>query len=326
MNILLVRIGRMGDIVMILPALLALKKRYPHACFYALTTPDGVRLLRIAGLVEVDKLWSYRHTLFQRLVDTRRIKRLLRRHHFDLVYCFERKQRIINLLPAHTEVLPAQTAVIHYALRCLALVKADALRVSPYLSIPIGVNESVLAALKKNGITDKTILIGLHPTYSGYGKWFHQREHTHRLWPVDSYAMLAKRLHQFANKTGLPLMVVMDLLPSERAIGEAIIQASGGAARLLTVTGDFQRYLALISRYNVLIAANTGVMHLAAALNTPVLALFSRLHPNDCGPFMPDERCMVLRAEDTMESQRGLAAISVEKVFDGVCRLLGMAQ
>jgi len=69
----------------------------------------------------------------------------------------------------------------------------------------------------------------------------------------------------------------------------------------------------------LLVTPNTGPMHVAAAVGTPVVALFSGWSPAECGPFVPPERARTLRAEDTAEPGRGLAAISADAVFEA-CR------
>jgi len=45
MKILVIRIGRAGDMVMITPALMALTKKYPDAEITILTSPNGRRIL-----------------------------------------------------------------------------------------------------------------------------------------------------------------------------------------------------------------------------------------------------------------------------------------
>lgn len=67
---------------------------------------------------------------------------------------------------------------------------------------------------------------------------------------------------------------------------------------------------------NLLVSANTAPMHIAAAVNTPVVALFDGLLPEDCGPFMPSEQYTVLRAEETGKTEAGIAAITPESVLD----------
>jgi ADP-heptose:LPS heptosyltransferase len=63
-------------------------------------------------------------------------------------------------------------------------------------------------------------------------------------------------------------------------------------------------------------------MHVAAAVGTPVVALFSGWSPAECGPYVPPERVRILRAEDTPSPERGLAAIGADAVFAACGELL----
>ncbi|MBN1164353.1 MAG: hypothetical protein JXB45_07225, partial [Candidatus Krumholzibacteriota bacterium] len=58
----------------------------------------------------------------------------------------------------------------------------------------------------------------------------------------------------------------------------------------------------------------------AAALGTPLVALFSGHTPDECGPFCPAERFVTLRAEDTGRAHKGLAAIDVDRVYQACLR------
>lgn len=323
MNILLVRIGRLGDIVMILPAVKEIQRLYPKATIHVITSPDGIRLLKAFGL-NPGTMVQYKNNVLSRLRELYKVRRFIRQQPFDLVYCFERKKRTVSWLPAQAKIIELSPQLQHYAWRCLKLVtpspgqdyKRHYLPVNPQKIQPL------YAFLSTQGITPETVLIGLHPTYSGFNKWGKGKESMHRLWPGQSFARLARMLADYGRKNGLDIKVVMDLLPEERSLGGQIQAASQGSAVLLPTEPDFQRYLCFLQRLNVLVVANTGVMHLAAALGTPLVALFSELHPDDCGPYMPAEAFKVLRAEDTPNPERGLDSISVEAVFDAVLTLL----
>jgi len=102
-------------------------------------------------------------------------------------------------------------------------------------------------------------------------------------------------------------------------MAEALRARAEGAVTILSGPPDFERYKAVLERLRLFVVPNTGPMHVAAAVGTPVVALFSRWSPAECGPFVPAERQRVLRAEDTPEPGRGLAAIAAERVFDA-CR------
>ncbi len=67
---------------------------------------------------------------------------------------------------------------------------------------------------------------------------------------------------------------------------------------------------------NLLVPAFTVPMHIAAAANTSVVALFFGLFPEDCGPFMPPEQYTVLRAAEAGKPGAGIAAITPESVLD----------
>jgi len=56
-------------------------------------------------------------------------------------------------------------------------------------------------------------------------------------------------------------------------------------------------------------------MHIATAVNTKIITLFSKHIPSDCQPFMADDQFTVLRAEDTQHPEQGLSAIKPEVVF-----------
>jgi ADP-heptose:LPS heptosyltransferase len=63
-------------------------------------------------------------------------------------------------------------------------------------------------------------------------------------------------------------------------------------------------------------------MHIAAAVNTNIIALFVDWDPVDCGPFMDNEYYVVLRAEDQQSIETGLKAIKPEMVLNACIKFL----
>jgi ADP-heptose:LPS heptosyltransferase len=63
-------------------------------------------------------------------------------------------------------------------------------------------------------------------------------------------------------------------------------------------------------------------MHVASALGTRIIAFFSMKDPGDCGPYMPHEKFIVLRTEDTDQPEIGVASIDVDSVLDASMKLL----
>ena len=107
----------------------------------------------------------------------------------------------------------------------------------------------------------------------------------------------------------------MDLLPEEKELGQKIVNASNDTITLLIPPPNFERYKATLSRMNFLIAPDTGPAHIAAAVGTNLVALFSGHNPNDCAPYTAMNKLKILRAEDCQHPELGLAAISAEDVF-----------
>ena len=321
MNILVVRIGRLGDMVMILPALHAIRLLYPLANIYALTSVDGQRLLPLAG-IDPSRILRYRPQLIYRYIESRRIKNFIAEQGFDRCYCFETKPRTLGLLPSNTIAMAPSPSLQHYAHRCLSMVLAPESIASPqqaYLSLPSIQHLHQAEAEKPRS---KTLWLGLHPTYSGFGKWSKRSEHKHRLWPLASYAELAKAMNDYAHAHGIDLKIVMNLLPHEQAYGRQLEHMSQGTIQLLSSPPKFSSYLAYLQQLDILIVSNTGVMHLAAALNTSVVALFSDQDPGDCGPYMDKRRFKVLRAEETPYPFDGLKSIKVNQVMEATISLL----
>jgi heptosyltransferase-1 len=324
MKILFIRVGRMGDMVMLLPALLEVRRQHPEACLYMVTSKDGLRLMHKLGFKE-DQLFLYRPRALYRLRERFRFKRYLKKNQFDKIYCFETKPRWRAMLPGYAAIIQLQNKVEHYSSRCLQLVASSLKEIppTPYLSVQSHQAKTLNSSLLKLGITDKTFLVGFHPTFSGYGRVGNKTERIHRLWPWQNFTSFAKMLTKFADEQDIDLKIVMDLKIEERRLGLKIQEMSQGRVLLLRDRLDFERYLCLLQRMNLLVTANTGVMHLAAALDTPMVVLFSGYDPADCGPFMSSGRYKVLRAEDTVNPMLGLQSLDVEKVFQATVGFLG---
>lgn len=99
-----------------------------------------------------------------------------------------------------------------------------------------------------------------------------------KLWPAEKFGALAAMLREH----GLPSLVTWG--PGEDGLADRVVAASGGAARRCFAT-TLLEYVALARRARLVVAADTGPMHLAAAVGTPVVALFGPTDPARNGPF-----------------------------------------
>lgn len=136
-----------------------------------------------------------------------------------------------------------------------------------------------------------------------------------KLWPADAYGALARRLRE----RGVPSLVTWG--PGEQALAEQVVAASEGAARLAFPT-TLLEMVELARRALVLIAADTGPLHLACAVGVPVVGLFGPTDPARNGPFAAED-VVVRRAPACAPCHRRrcpvhegvMRAIDVDEVF-----------
>ncbi|MEO5616760.1 MAG: glycosyltransferase family 9 protein [Candidatus Eisenbacteria bacterium] len=326
-RVLAVRVGRMGDLVMLTPALRMLLDGLPEAEVHVLTTAEGRRVLR-----GFDPRLAAFHLYHRRFPDgllmRGRLLRVLRSLRFDRVYLFESHSHYAKLVRGlapelHGFTDPPRSA--HYAARCLDVVEPTIAHpvARGWLTLPVTDpgRTAASAYLSRHGLTETDLLVGLHLTFSesSRGAFASGRGRRHREWPVSQCAALARLLVEHGRKIGVSIRPILDALPEELDVARALAERAGGTITVLSGAPDFERYKALLERMRVLVTPNTGPMHVAAAVGTPVVALFSGWSPADCGPFVPPARSAVLRAEDSERADQGLAAISAGAAFE-ICR------
>ena len=308
--------------VMCTPALSALLDHYPDADFTFFTSSEGKRILGNFS-PRITNFWIYERGHPIRVLRHRRLNSKIIRAKFDLIYCFEKSERYFRLFKGSAAAvfgLSEAVEIKHYAQFLLDAVSRGVKKNVGFYPLYLPVEDSAIeqnkALLEGCRIHENTLLVALHPTFSGINKWRKIRKHgRHKIWPTSSYAQLADRLHRYARDNNLQLRVVMNLLPEEKKIGQSIVAQSREGIDIISPEPNFKRYAAFLKRVDLFISPDTGPMHVAAALNTRLVALFSGKDPNDCGPFGGNEKFRVLRAEDMNSDRSGLAAIDVDSVF-----------
>jgi heptosyltransferase-1 len=326
-RVLAVRVGRGGDLVMITPALRMLLDGLPDAELDLLTSAEGPRILRGFD-PRLARFHVYHRRFPGSLLLRPRLRAALRREGYERIYLFESHPHYRALIEGAAPGIHALGDVSqerHYCDRCLDVVEPTLPRPQPRGWITLPVTETARAAaagyLAAHGLADGDRLVGLHLTFSesARGLFAGRRGLKNRAWSAAAGAGLARRLVEQGRSQGRPIRPVVDILPHERGLLAGFLVRAGGAVTVLSGPPDFERYKAVLARLALLVTPNTGPMHIAAAVGTPVVALFSGWSPAECGPFVPPERARTLRAEDTAEPGRGLAAISADSVFEA-CR------
>ncbi|MDQ6676842.1 MAG: glycosyltransferase family 9 protein [Acidobacteriota bacterium] len=288
-NILVVRLGAMGDVLHTLPAAASLKHNFPAAQLTWAVDSLWAPLLRanpfIDRIVEIDR---------KRPGTWGNARRELHRHRFSLAVDFQgllksaflaflaRPERIFGFDSAQLRERAAalfysQSAapgILHAVDRNLALAQAaGAVSLLRTFPLPPG---------RPEGLLPKFGFVLANPLAGWAGKQ----------WPLEYYAELAKLL-----KRELNLPLVVNGPPSSRAALEAI---PGAVVHVSGIDGliDGTR------RATAVLGVDSGPMHLAAALNKPGIAIFGPTDPARNGPY--GGSLQILRdSEATPKFQRG---------------------
>lgn len=140
-----------------------------------------------------------------------------------------------------------------------------------------------------------------------------------KVWPAERYGLVAAGLARAGYGC------VVNAVRADEATARAVVEASGG--RAVVAAGSVSGLIALMRRVDLVIAGDTGPLHLAAALGVPVVGLFGPTDPRRNGPY--GTRAVVLRHPSSVQDHRrwpeteaGLLQIEPEEVVVAALGLL----
>ena len=138
-------------------------------------------------------------------------------------------------------------------------------------------------------------------------------------WPAERYGLVAKALAAGGVRT------ILNCGPGEETLASEAEAASGGAAQAMKCT--ISELIALTRKAALFVGGDTGPLHLAAALQVPVVAIFGPTNPARNGPY--GTKSVVLRnpASPTTHARNarpdeGMLEIGVDTVVDAAAGLL----
>ena len=330
-KILAVRIGRVGDTVMMTPALTALLQYYPDAEITLLVSPVGKLLLKDFhhGIKDI---WTWnRSGLIKPVTDKNKILKKLKTTQFDQIFCFDTSPRIAALfadVDTDFHQYKGSKVLKHCAKAYLDFLAevCDKPVVDTYNHLPVSADErrQVDDELQEYGISKEDTILMIHPTFSGYSPYGIRKRQAklRKLWSPENYGGLVNRITAEPLSSGSPVKVLMVLLPDEISFGKKIVHYSKDNILLFKSESSFERYKAMIQRADVLLTPDSGPMHMASALGTKIVAFFSMKDPGDCGPYMDPSKFIIVRSENSPHPEKGINAIDVDTVYEACKKLL----
>jgi lipopolysaccharide heptosyltransferase II len=306
-RILAVRLDAIGDVLMTTPALRALKESRPGRHLTLLTSYAGAQVARLLPMVdevlEYDAPWMKATAPRSDIRPDLEFIDRLRRGRFDaaviftvfsqnplpaallcflagiprrLAHCRENPYQLLNdWVP---EIEPHET-IRHEVRRQLDLVAAVGARARDErlsLRIPPSSRPRVDRLLRELGIRAHQPWIVVHPGSTAPS----------RRYPAEGFAEAAGRL---AREDALPIIFTGS--DPERSLIESIRDAMGAPSFSMAGALDLGTLAALIARASLLLANNTGPVHIAAAVGTPVVDLYALTNPQHT-PWMVPHRVL----------------------------------
>ena len=132
---------------------------------------------------------------------------------------------------------------------------------------------------------------------------------TSKLWPAERFGELARGLR------ALGLRPLVTWGPGEEALADRVVAASGGAARRSFPT-TLLDYAEIARRARLVVAADTGPLHIACAVGTPVVALFGPTDPARNGPFARED--VVIRRTPACAPCYSRSCLRHAGIMDGI--------
>jgi ADP-heptose:LPS heptosyltransferase len=280
LRILFVRLSALGDVVIGLHVLSTLRARLGSAHVGWLVEDRFADLLE--GHPQIDSLFVYGRKTIRRPAGFREFRSMIRRlraQKFDLVIDLQGnlKSGVLARLsgaPRRVGLAPPLSRegnrwFMTESVAAPAGHRFDEQRVLlDHLFGPGADADAVLPAQPK----DHGAIL-LHPGVSAFGSF--------KRWPADHYAALGDRLG-----TKLERPVLISAGPGERAQAESVAAAMNRDAEIVEPT-SLRDLVDTLAGAHLVVAADTGPAHLAAATGVPTLVLFGPKDPDVLAPRGP---------------------------------------
>lgn len=349
MNILVVKLSAIGDVIHTLPAVCAIKRRFPHAAITWLVETDAVPLLE--GHPALDRVLVCKRKEWLKGMGTdnpdylvqqiRNFVKCLRDTFYDYVIDFQGllKSGIWVFLARgkvklgfgrgmeHAEEswiflntrIPAVSMEIHALDRYMLLAKAvGAFTDIVEYRISLTDRDHMQANALVSGFRGKGPLIAINPV----AKW------ETKMWTVEGFVRVIERITDT-----LDARILLTGSPADRAYTQKILcrLKENTKTRVRDIAGktSLRELAALYRKTEILVSTDTGPMHLGAAMGTPVVAIFGPTAANRTGPCGKAHRvvkadmecapCFMRKCSTRVCMER----ITPEMVFNTVLEVLG---
>ena len=316
-NILIINFGQIGDVVLSLPALKAVRGKFPTAKLTAMVGKSGAEIIEISGFVDekitVDRVKLRDGKKLVSIKEVLKIAKDVRRRKFDFVVDLHslyetnllgflsgaehrlyanRENRSLDFLTNFKPKPPLEDKTLHLTAHYLNVLR------------PLGIeNAAQFVEIKPRREDSEKIerlfhkfgtkkLIGLFP---GAGN-------ASRRWSLEKFAETANVLSQEENT-----QTIVFLGPEEENLrGE--IEEKFPAQTLIVDKLSLLEFIAALSKLTILISNDTGAIHLGAIAGTTIVLVMDKRAPQTYLPLTHKIRIVNNETIDAIEVKEVLQA------------------
>ena len=333
-RVLVIRPGGMGDMLLLLPVISLLQKRFPGAAIDIVCESRNIAVLRLVGLEgaaipydahPVGLLWKLARTAYDVAVDSEQF------HHFSAVFAVLSRAPVRVGFKINPLRNPLYTHLVNYApdgaegAQFMRLLEPLGIRAGdgPAAGILAGVGCSLPEAVERDlaRLAPSGAFVAIHPgARSRYKEW-----------PAERFAQLAVSLHRLGS-----LVPVMVGDKRDKQVGDRILEACREAGcPALSCQGrlDLAGTASLIGRARLFVGTDSGLGHLAVAEGRPTVILFG---PSDALKWglddathatvraaLPCAPCFIFGYHKPCRSVACMRQITVEAVLAACRRVMG---
>jgi heptosyltransferase I len=339
-KITILRLSAIGDVLMLLPAVRLLKRHYPDTQIdWLIDRPIASLLAEVSevNMVPVDKpkslraYWQFkqqwRHQNIGQLISfqtsfvSNMVMMLLPAEHktgFSFPYSREGHHFFTDTahnLPEHLH----QVEIFFELAKKFAGIEEDLKIAAEDLSLPVSASDTAWTSQK---LRENSQWIAINPRASTQEK----------TWPIERYIKLINDLHKhYPDKS-----IVLTGGPNAKEVEFGTQIEQGIEATCLNLIGKttLTQLAAVLKQAKLVISPDTGPLHLANAVATPVVGLYAVTRPEYIGPYYQLHNCLnaysqaaekymhkpahQLAWQKKIPSLEAMQLISVEQVLDKI--------
>jgi lipopolysaccharide heptosyltransferase II len=326
-KILLIRFARLGDLILLVPTIKALRGEMPDAHIAVLVGHRCAPILEMCSAVNeviaVDRIAMRDGNKLSALWEIFKLAERIRKERYDLVLDFHgfRETNILSwysrapwrlgLKRAHSAYLPfcfnlgpvIEDKAKHVSEVFLSLLRPlGVLRKPEDIQLDLSPSDSARADdfLRRHEVTSDAVLLGFHVGAGSLG----------RVWPQHKFAELGERLIVQYKAT-----IILFSGPRDGDFSKQVADLVRTPTRPLVADKLSLRELAaVICRCKLLVSNDTGPMHLGPAVGVSTLGLFSLGYPENYCPLGRFSRFV---------KRQPIESMGVDEVYGNVVEMLG---